>query len=80
MKLLQVLLGVATLATVANAQAPRADTASKGLTDVPGILVGHHTLAERPTGCTVILAEGNGPVWRSAVARPGPARRHCSIP
>jgi L-aminopeptidase/D-esterase-like protein len=27
------------------------------LTAVPGITVGHHTLAERPTGCTVILAE-----------------------
>ena len=27
------------------------------LTAVPGIKVGHHTLAERPTGCTVILAE-----------------------
>jgi L-aminopeptidase/D-esterase-like protein len=28
------------------------------LTAVPGISVGHHTLSERPTGCTVILAEG----------------------
>ncbi len=27
------------------------------LTLVPGIKVGHHTLNERPTGCTVILAE-----------------------
>ena len=27
------------------------------LTAVPGIKVGHHTLTERPTGCTVILAE-----------------------
>ncbi|MXW09337.1 MAG: peptidase S58 family protein, partial [Gammaproteobacteria bacterium] len=26
------------------------------LTDVPGIRVGHHTLGERPTGCTVVLA------------------------
>lgn len=31
--------------------------ASKGLTDVPGIKVGHLTRSERPTGCTVILAE-----------------------
>ena len=30
---------------------------AKGLTDVPGIKVGHFTLSERPTGCTVILAE-----------------------
>ncbi len=28
------------------------------LTAVEGLLVGHHTLAERPTGCTVILADG----------------------
>jgi L-aminopeptidase/D-esterase-like protein len=28
-----------------------------GLTAVPGIKVGHHTLTERPTGCTVILTE-----------------------
>jgi L-aminopeptidase/D-esterase-like protein len=28
------------------------------LTAVDGILVGHYTLAERPTGCTVILADG----------------------
>ena len=35
---------------------------SKGLTDVAGIRVGHHTLAERPTGCTVILVEGDGAV------------------
>src|SRR4029077_18309751 len=27
------------------------------LTAVPGIKVGHHTLAAGPTGCTVILAE-----------------------
>ena len=31
--------------------------ASKGLTAVPGIKVGHFTLTERPTGCTVILTE-----------------------
>ncbi|MDX1395261.1 MAG: P1 family peptidase [Gemmatimonadota bacterium] len=28
-----------------------------GITAVEGILLGHHTLSERPTGCTVILAE-----------------------
>ena len=31
--------------------------APRGLTAVPGIRVGHHTLQERPTGCTVILAD-----------------------
>jgi L-aminopeptidase/D-esterase-like protein len=29
------------------------------LTAVPGIKVGHHTLTERPTGCTVVLVEGD---------------------
>ena len=32
-------------------------TTLTGLTAVSGIKVGHHTLSERPTGCTVILAE-----------------------
>jgi L-aminopeptidase/D-esterase-like protein len=32
--------------------------AHKGLTAVSGLKVGHHTLTERPTGCTVVLAEG----------------------
>lgn len=32
------------------------DTSAMSITDVPGIRVGHHTLAGRPTGCTVILA------------------------
>ena len=30
---------------------------SQGLTAVAGLKVGHHTLSERPTGCTVVLAE-----------------------
>ena len=34
-----------------------AQAASRGLTAVPGLKVGHHTLTGRPTGCTVVLAE-----------------------
>src|SRR4029453_18902820 len=34
----------------------------KGLTEVQGIKVGHHTLTERPTGCTVVLVDGDGAV------------------
>jgi L-aminopeptidase/D-esterase-like protein len=34
-----------------------AQSANRTLTAVPGIRVGHHTLAERPTGCTVIVPE-----------------------
>jgi L-aminopeptidase/D-esterase-like protein len=39
------------------AAAPSAAASNTTLTAVPGIKVGHHTLTERPTGCTVILAE-----------------------
>jgi L-aminopeptidase/D-esterase-like protein len=34
-----------------------AASSHRGLTAVTGLKVGHHTLAARPTGCTVILAE-----------------------
>ncbi len=39
-----------------------AQSSAKGITDVPGVRVGHHTLADRPTGCTVILIDGEGAV------------------
>ena len=50
-------VGLALLA--AAGAAPHAQSAPRNttLTAVPGIKVGHYTLAERPTGCTVILAE-----------------------
>ena len=44
-------------AGAAEAQMPT-PSASSGLTAVAGLKVGHHTLAGRPTGCTVVLAEG----------------------
>jgi len=46
---------VATAALAAQSPA----RASSGLTAVEGIKVGHHTLTERPTGCTVILVDGD---------------------
>jgi L-aminopeptidase/D-esterase-like protein len=33
---------------------------NKGLTEVEGLKVGHFTLSERPTGCTVVLVDGEG--------------------
>ena len=50
------MLGVA---TNAPAQQP-SPSRGKGLTDVPGIRVGHFTLTQRPTGCTVIIVDGAG--------------------
>jgi len=35
---------------------------NKGLTEVAGIRVGHHTMEGRPTGCTVVLVDGGGAV------------------
>ena len=43
------------------AQNPRASSpAAKGLTAIAGLRVGHFTLSERPTGCTVVLVDGTG--------------------
>ena len=56
-------LGVVAVAAVGtiSAQTPASATdPNRTLTAVPGIKVGHHTLSERPTGCTVILVEGEG--------------------
>src|SRR5262245_46209601 len=63
----QPILGVGgrDVSAVASATAERAarhgaaDAPNPTLTAVPGIKVGHHTLSERPTGCTVVLAEGD---------------------
>lgn len=41
----------------AAAGAGQVDAAARGLTAVEGVKVGHFTLSERPTGCTVILLE-----------------------
>src|SRR5215831_6049597 len=55
---------------------PRA--ANTTLTAVSGIKVGHHTLAERPTGCTVILAEA-GAVGGVDVRGAAPATRETDL-
>jgi L-aminopeptidase/D-esterase-like protein len=58
MKAITSLTLVLALSALLHAQStPAANTT---LTAVPGIKVGHHTLTERPTGCTVILVDGDG--------------------
>jgi L-aminopeptidase/D-esterase-like protein len=52
--LLVVLAGACALADARQAGLPAAEL---HITSVDGITVGHHTLTERPTGCTVVLAE-----------------------
>src|SRR5260221_340538 len=66
LRTLTAVVGAVSLAAVAIAQrggtppillAPGVTDLNATLTAVPGIRVGHHTLTERPTGCTAILAE-----------------------
>ena len=53
-------VAVAASLLIAGSQTRSVGTAApnRGLTAVNGLKVGHHTLDARPTGCTVILAEG----------------------
>ena len=50
---------VATSALTATAQSP-SPVRTKGLTEIEGLKVGHFTLTGRPTGCTVVLVDGEG--------------------
>jgi L-aminopeptidase/D-esterase-like protein len=54
-----VVLATAVLGAQGPPATPLASTGGRGLTEVHGLKVGHHTLAERLTGCTVILVEGD---------------------
>lgn len=49
-----------------------------GLTAVPGVRVGHHTLTERPTGCTVVLVE-EGAVGGVDVRGSAPGTRESAL-
>jgi len=51
----------------------------KGITDVSGIRVGHHTLTERPTGCTVVLVEGEGAVGGVSQRGAAPGTRETDL-
>jgi len=52
---------------------------SKGLTDVAGIRVGFHTLAERPTGCTVVVVDGDGAIGGVAQRGGAPGTRDTDL-
>src|SRR5215213_9089079 len=49
-----------------------------GVTAVDGIRVGHHTLSERPTGCTVVLVE-QGATAGVAVRGSAPGTRETDL-
>ena len=54
------LLALLAVAAGAAQDSRAVSPAAKGLTAVAGLRVGHVTLAERPTGCTVVLVDGTG--------------------
>ena len=59
MKTLVVVGGCAFIATMVHLEVDATDMQRNDtITAVMGIKVGHHTLSERPTGCTVIVTEG----------------------
>ena len=71
---------LATFAVVtmtANGQTLR--PAAKGITQVPGIRVGHFTLPGGLTGCTVVLADGDGAVGGVAQRGPAPGTRETDL-
>lgn len=75
--------GAITLLTLAALVGPRCAAAQDasapgGLTAVPGVRVGHHTLEERPTGCTVIVVE-DGAVGGVDVRGAAPGTRETDL-
>ena len=54
------------------------DSAPGGLTDVAGIKLGHYTLDQRPTGCTVVLVE-DGAVAGGDVRGSAPGTRETDL-
>lgn len=50
--------GITAVAAAQRGSAPA--SAQNGITAVPGIKVGQYTMPGRPTGCTVVMVEGDG--------------------
>jgi L-aminopeptidase/D-esterase-like protein len=71
--------GVVIATALAVGAAPSDGPASKGLTAVAGLTVGHHTLTERPTGCTVILTGAGGMVAGVDVRGGAPGTRDIEL-
>ncbi len=77
MKSILVVFAVAAMAATPIAQSGR--SSPRGLTDVAGLKVGHQTLTERPTGCTVILVDGDGAAGGVAQRGGAPGTRETDL-
>jgi L-aminopeptidase/D-esterase-like protein len=77
-RLMLAALSVVLTTALITAQAPSA-APPRGLTAVDGIKVGHFTLTERPTGCTVILVDGDGAVGGVSQRGGAPGTRETNL-
>ena len=77
-RLMLAALSAALTTALITAQAPSA-APTRGLTAVDGIKVGHFTLTERPTGCTVILVDGDGAVGGVSQRGGAPGTRETNL-
>ena len=77
-RLMLAALSAALTTALITAQAPSA-APPRGLTAVDGIKVGHFTLTERPTGCTVILVDGDGAVGGVSQRGGAPGTRETNL-
>ena len=67
------------VATLVGAQFGARAASAGGLTDVVGLEVGHHTLEERPTGCTVVLTGPDGAVAGVDIRGGAPGTREIAL-
>jgi L-aminopeptidase/D-esterase-like protein len=77
---------VVSLLTIAGSMVSRAQRGpavstmnNKGLTAVEGLRVGQHTLSERPTGCTVVIVDGEGAIGGYAQRGGAPGTRDADL-
>lgn len=73
------MMGPAPAAAAEEARPARPRTLGGAITDVPGLQVGHFTDPRRPTGCTVILADGDGAVAGVDVRGAAPGTRETDL-
>ena len=57
----------------------RTEVPNKGLTEVDGLRVGHVTLTARPTGCTVVVVDGEGAVGGISQRGAAPGTRETDL-
>jgi L-aminopeptidase/D-esterase-like protein len=64
---------------VVSSHQPLSPTGGTGLTEVHGLKVGHYTMPGRPTGCTVVLVDGEGAVGGVSQRGGAPATRDLDL-